>query len=100
MIGGKSTPGIGFLLVLKEFCWLRHEFDEKNIEIYIIGFGENVRVKVVELAELLRENHISCDYDMLRRSMKAQLREANKMGASFAIIIGDNELERSSGIKI
>ena len=32
---------------------------------------------------------------MLRRSMKAQLREANKMGASFAIIIGDNELEKN-----
>ena len=31
---------------------------------------------------------------MLRRSMKAQLREANKMGASFAIIIGDNELKK------
>ncbi len=96
MIGGKSTPGIGFAAGIERILLASsHEFDEKNIEIYIIGFGENVRVKVVELAELLRENHISCDYDMLRRSMKAQLREANKMGASFAIIIGDNELEKN-----
>ena len=96
MIGGKSTPGIGFAAGIERILLASsHEFDEKNIEIYIVGFGENVRVKVVELAELLRENHISCDYDMLRRSMKAQLREANKMGASFAIIIGDNELEKN-----
>ena len=96
MIGGKSTPGIGFAAGIERILLASsHEFDEKNIEIYIIGFGENVRVKVVELAELLRENHISCDYDMLRCSMKAQLREANKMGASFAIIIGDNELEKN-----
>lgn len=95
MIGGKSTPGIGFAAGIERILLASsHEFDEKNIEIYIIGFGENVRVKVVELVELLRENHISCDYDMLRRSMKAQLREANKMGASFAIIIGDNELKK------
>tara|TARA_A100001037_G_scaffold48412_2_gene40287 strand:- start:2606 stop:3865 length:1260 start_codon:yes stop_codon:yes gene_type:complete len=96
MIGGKSTPGIGFAAGIERILLASsHEFDEKNIEIYIIGFGENVRVKVVELVELLRENHISCDYDMLRRSMKAQLREANKMGASFAIIIGDNELKKN-----
>ena len=95
MIGGKSTPGIGFAAGIERILLASsHEFDEKNIEIYIVGFGENVRVKVVELVELLRENHISCDYDMLRRSMKAQLREANKMGASFAIIIGDNELKK------
>ena len=96
MIGGKSTPGIGFAAGIERILLASsHEFDEKNIEIYIVGFGENVRVKVVELVELLRENHISCDYDMLRRSMKAQLREANKMGASFAIIIGDNELKKN-----
>ena len=96
MIGGKPTPGIGFAAGIERILLASaQEFDENKIKLYIVGLGEKVRVKVVELAELLRENHIPCDYDMLRRSMKAQLREANKMRANYAIIIGENELEKS-----
>ena len=47
------------------------------------------------VANELRQNNLSTECDMLRRSIKSQLREANKIGAKYAIIIGDKELEKN-----
>ena len=65
----------------------------QHTHIYIVGLGDGVRPRVVQLAEALRQNELAVEFDVLRRSMKAQMREANKVGADYAIIIGDKELE-------
>ena len=46
----------------------------------------------ITLAEALRQNELAEEFDVLRRSMKALMRDANKVGADYAIIIGDKEL--------
>jgi histidyl-tRNA synthetase len=71
------------------------DFDSnvKNTQLYIVGLGDTVRPVVIKLAEDLRQNKIRTNFDPLRRSLKAQMREANKAGASYAILIGDQELE-------
>ena len=61
--------------------------------LYIVGLGNTVLPIVVKLVEDLRQNNIRTDFDPLRRSLKAQMREANKIGARYAILIGDQELE-------
>ena len=58
-----------------------------------MGLGDTVRPTVLQLAESLRQNGLAVAFDVLRRSMKAQMREANKAGAKYAIIMGDQELE-------
>ena len=64
-----------------------------NTQLYIVGLGDTVRPVVVKLAEDLRQNNIRTNFDPLRRSLKAQMREANKTDARYAILIGDQELE-------
>ena len=95
ILGGKPTPGIGFaagmeriLLAMKD-----DQFNKDEVKIYIVGLGDNTLKTVIKLAEDLREQNLSTEFDVLRRSLKAQLREANKMNVKYAIIIGDEELE-------
>tara|TARA_B100001758_G_scaffold106014_1_gene90830 strand:- start:377 stop:1639 length:1263 start_codon:yes stop_codon:yes gene_type:complete len=95
ILGGKPTPGIGFaagmeriLLAMKD-----DQFNKDEVKIYIVGLGDNTLTTVIKLAEDLREQNLSTEFDVLRRSLKAQLREANKMNVKYAIIIGDEELE-------
>ncbi|MBT5440962.1 MAG: histidine--tRNA ligase [Candidatus Marinimicrobia bacterium] len=95
MLGGKPTPGIGFAAGMERLLLaIKNNQSKKNkVQIYIVGLGDNARGTVIKLAEELRQQNIATEFDVLRRSLKAQLREANKMGVSYAIIIGDKELE-------
>ena len=98
-LGGKPTPGIGFAAGIERLL-LASSSDNKfrNIQIYIVGIGNDVRPTMIKLAEELRSNDIRTSFDYLRRSMKAQMREANKLGAQYAIIIGEDELKDKSVI--
>ena len=98
-LGGKPTPGIGFAAGIERLL-LASSSDNKlrNIQIYIVGIGNDVRPTMINLAEELRSNDIRTSFDYLRRSMKAQMREANKLGAQYAIIIGEDELKDKSVI--
>ena len=94
-LGGKATPGIGFAAGMERILLAMGNFDSNinNTQLYIVGLGDSVRPVVVKLAEDLRQNNIRTNFDPLRRSLKAQMREANKIGARYAILIGDQELE-------
>jgi len=95
-LGGKPTPGIGFAAGMERILLALGDSDSSGVatQVYIVGLGDRVRSTVIKLAEDLRKNKIRTDFDSLRRSLKAQMREANKAGAQFAIIIGDKELEQ------
>ena len=95
-VGGKPTPGIGFAAGMERILMsINHGNSKESIKIYIVGLGEKVRPVVAKLTNDLRHNNLSSECDMLRRSMRAQMREANKLGAKYAIIIGDNELQQN-----
>ena len=92
-LGGKATPGIGFAAGMERILLAMDDFDSNinNTQLYIVGLGNTVLPIVVKLVEDLRQNNIRTDFDPLRRSLKAQMREANKIGARYAILIGDQE---------
>ena len=98
-LGGKPTPGIGFAAGMERILLALGDDDlsGKTTQVYIVGLGDGVRPTVAKLAEDLRQNNVRTDFDPLRRSMKAQMREANKCGATIAIIIGDKELVTGRG---
>ena len=98
-LGGKPTPGIGFAAGIERLLLAsRSEHKQENIQIYIVGIGDSVRATLITLAENLRKNNFKTSFDYLRRSMKAQMREANKLGARYAIILGEDELKDKSVI--
>ena len=99
-LGGKPTPAVGFAAGLERILIAIDEVDiDQKIQtdkIYLIGLSDKVRPTMLKILGEARKNGLNMVFDSLRRSIKSQMREANKTGASIAIIIGDKELEEKS----
>ena len=97
-MGGAPTPGLGFgmgierVLLAMEQCGAEIP-REDNCLCYIGSMGEKAALKAMELTELLRSNGYFAACDLMGRSVKAQMKYADKVGAMFSVILGDNELE-------
>jgi len=98
-IGGKSVPGVGFaggferLLLSME---LENLFsgDEIIPQVYIVAIGEKAQAKVAQIISMLRKENISVEYDPDKTSLKAQMKAADKINSKYAVILGEDELER------
>ncbi len=97
-MGGKPTPACGFGLGLERLLLLMDaqssEFPErKKCDLYIGSTGEKPNLKAFTLATELRNEGLSAQFDTVGRSVKAQMKYADKIGALYTVIIGDSELE-------
>lgn len=96
-IGGKSTPAVGFGMGIERLILT---LEENNIEIpkpnYIdiyIGFmGDKGKIESIKLVNSLRERGIKAECDHMDKSVKAQMKYANKIGATYTVILGDTEI--------
>ena len=99
-LGGKQTPAVGFAAGFERILIAMDEVDtDQKIradKIYLIGLGDAVRPTMLKILGKARKAGLIMEFDSLRRSIKSQMREANKIGASLAIIIGDKELKDKS----
>ena len=95
--GGPAMGGVGFGLGLERLIMMLGE--PKNVktpDVYIGGMGNEGFIKAQALANELRREGIAADADIVGRGVKAQMKYADKTGARFLIIIGDNELAAGS----
>jgi len=97
-LGGKSTPAVGFAAGIERLMIACEELgielsEPKKVDVYIVTLGEDARGWGVKTLPILREAGLSATMDYMGRSMKAQMKDANRENAKFAIIVGDHELE-------
>ena len=96
-LGGKPTPSVGFAAGFERILLAMDDDNEpveKNIKkIYLIGLGDEVRSTMITILGQIRNAGFYIEFDPLRRSIKSQLRESNKLGASITIILGEKEME-------
>ncbi len=102
-VGGKSTPAVGFGLGLERLLLVlqntgRLDAPRERADVYLAPLGERAAGEVPAIAAGLRRAGVSADYDMMGRGVKAQMKYADKSGARFVVVIGDNELE--SGVAV
>lgn len=96
-LGGQTVPAIGFaagierLLLLMENTGAKFP-EEQKPRIYIAVMDVETRAKAFEIATALRLKGISAEIDHLNRSVKAQFKYADKLGAQYVAVIGGNEL--------
>ena len=99
-LGGKHTPGIGFAAGMERFLIAMESLGEPHIEsgndIYFVCQDKEGIPTTLTLSNELRQAGFNVVSDPLRRSMKAQMRDANKSNARFALILGQTELESES----
>lgn len=97
-LGGKPTPGLGFgmgldriLLALEE---QKTEFPApERCEVYLASMGDKALETAFALAGRLHECGIAADCDLCARGLKAQMKYADRIGAKFTVVIGDDELQ-------
>ena len=103
LLGGKPTPGAGFACGIERIILVA----EKNgfgfgltsaPKIYFITLDEPSKKLASKLMYELRKTNISCDTDYIGKSLKAQMRDANKTNAEFVYIIGAEEITKGMGI--
>jgi len=100
-IGGSPTPAVGFGLGLERLMLTLESLGielpvEMGITAFIASMGEKAHTAAVKLAYELRNKGISVDMDYTGRSLKAQMKIADKLGAKYAIILGEDELARQA----
>lgn len=108
-LGGKPTPGVGFAAGMERIllaCENEKSLNlpSESIDFYLIRVDSKseqnpeleleLKLEIISLSSKLRIDNISCDYDYLNRSVKAQMREANKYNAKFVVFVGGDEYKK------
>jgi len=97
-IGGSSTPAVGFAAGMERLLIACEELEielvpDDEVDVYIVTFGDTAQTWGINFLPKLRELGLSATLDFMGRSMKAQMKDANRKNARFTLIVGDNELE-------
>ncbi|MEP7146222.1 MAG: histidine--tRNA ligase [bacterium] len=100
-LGGKSTPAIGFAAGIERMMMILQSSDfefqaEEKISLYIVTIGNDSKVCSLKLINELRDSGIRCETDFLNRSVKSQMKEANRLNAEYVVVMGDDELKNKS----
>ncbi len=94
-LGGKPTPAVGFAAgverLLMTLASLGRPEIRNELGVYIIGLDDASRDLAMTLALTLRRAGITTDLDLLKRSFKSQMRDANRLAARHTVIIGEEE---------
>ena len=100
-LGGKASPAIGFAAGLERLILAlenQNELIKTSPDIYLISLGEDAIKFSFDIAEQLRKNNLIVIMETLRRSLKSQMKEANKLQAKYVIIIGEEEIKNQKVI--
>lgn len=100
---GPSTPAIGFAMGMER---LLLALEKQNLlpepavdpSVFVVVLGDAAKVEAFKIVQSVREHYIPCEMDGQGKSMKAQLKYANKINAKYVIILGDDELANGEAI--
>ncbi|RUM35736.1 MAG: histidine--tRNA ligase, partial [Desulfobulbus sp.] len=100
--GPKGMPGIGFAMGVERLALLMQQQKQTpeaaGADVYIAALGEEAISYSGQLVHQLRKLALQAAMDYSNRSLKAQMKQAGRINARFALIIGDQELERQEGV--
>ncbi len=96
-LGGKPTPAVGFAAGIERLLMVMEASgvvipEPVKPTVYLAGMDKDCRRKAFELASALRQNGVIAEVDLMDRSVKAQFKYADKIGAKYVAVIGGNEL--------
>jgi histidyl-tRNA synthetase len=99
-IGGPDIPGIGFAMGIERIVLLVPERrgTTRFPNLFIAALGEGAQLKAFELANQLHREGIKAEIDYEGRSLKAQMRRADKLGARYVLIVGEEELKSGRAV--
>jgi histidyl-tRNA synthetase len=100
-LGGPAIPGVGFALGVERLTMLlkmQESAPAAGPSLYIVWVGEKARDWAFPLVHRLRKKNIAVELEGEARSLKSQMRRADKFKALSVLIIGDDELEQGKAV--
>lgn len=102
-LGGKHLPSLGFAMGIERLLML---MDKQGIEIpkpstcdlYVAVMGEKASLKSFEIIKAVRSCGLIAETDVVGRGLRAQMKYADKIGAEFSMVLGDNEIEQGKAV--
>ncbi|MGN0622020.1 MAG: histidine--tRNA ligase [Porcipelethomonas sp.] len=96
-LGGHPTPALGFAMGLERLILTMEkqgiEFDiEETCDLYIAPMDESIVPEAMKIANAMRKDGCFVEYDTVGRGLKAQMKYADKIGAMFTMVLGENEI--------
>ena len=101
--GPKKGPGIGFAMGLERMVLLLQQqenglFTGADLDLFVIGLGEKGEQLSYGLVHEMRSKKYRVAMDHEGRSLKSQMKQANKTGAKYVFIVGDDEIKKGTGV--
>ena len=102
-MGGKSLPALGFAIGLERLLMIMEaqkiEMPKMRVpELYIASIGEKAEEKAFVLKTALQRCGVSAECNMCARGLKAQMKYADKIGAKYTIVLGDDEVASNKAV--
>ncbi|CAN5578704.1 histidine--tRNA ligase [soil metagenome] len=96
-LGGPNLGGIGFGTGIERILLAAADHEtERPVDAFFVTLVPEARLPALKLAGQLRAEGFACDLDYADRSAKGQFKQANRSGAAFTLVLGEEELEQSS----
>ncbi|MBQ1821565.1 MAG: histidine--tRNA ligase [Clostridia bacterium] len=100
-LGGPEMPAVGFGLGMERLLLIMDNLGigiEKPVryDLMLIGLGREAKDRCFTLARELRAKDVAVDFDLMDRSVKAQMKYADKTGARFTMVIGEDEMNNNA----
>lgn len=97
-LGGNDIPSLGFGLGIERLMLLMKtknaDFpEEEKCNLYIASMGDKASLKAAAITREMRKEGLNIAFDVFGRSVKAQMKYANKLGAEYTMVLGDNEID-------
>ena len=97
-VGGKPCPAVGFGMGLERLILTLESLglsvgEEEVPDLFIALLSDKAKENIMPFTMNLRQHGLSVEIDLLERSFKGQLKYANKIGAKYMIVLGDDELD-------
>ena len=98
-LGGQHLPSLGYAMGIERLLMV---MENQGIEIpkpetcalYVAGLGDNAQAKAFEIINSVRDFGLYAETDVVGRGLRPQMKYADKIGAQFSMVIGDNEIEQ------
>lgn len=100
-LGGQPTPAVGFASGIERLIMVAEKqniklSDPERLNVFLVAMGEKAQNESLFWLKKIRNIGLRAELDLLSRSIKAQMREANRQNADFVLLLGDDELKKKS----
>ena len=97
-MGGPKVPAVGWALGAERVALASNFENKKQKTIFVVSVEESANNYAFNLLQTLREKGLSAQGGLFDKNLKAQMKQANKINANFAIIVGGNEVSKNTAV--